>query len=216
LLSQSKQEDQGFFRCQVFSACDTIAARKTEEVDLGKANDKFFFSSLAIGFGNNLFKEVGSFFNIKGTLATISRGLTYKSFPVVFECDDSFKIETSCFSASIINCPKENILKTPPLNLQEGFDKTQNILSPKDGYLNLLIIPNLTKRQRIKFSNIILKGELEKFPPIFSLFKAKKIAINTRKPKPVFADGIKIGKTPLEVKIADEKLRVVVGKNRSF
>lgn len=106
------------------------------------------------------------------------------------------------YSIEIMEKGEVNIIN---LETGESGDKQENriIHDPRDGILELLI---KTKRSKNFLKKIT--GE--------SVFPFKKITITNNKKHPVIIDNsIKIN-TPAEITIADKKLNVIVGKERSF
>jgi len=52
--------------------------------------------------------------------------------------------------------------------------------------------------------------------PETSIFRGKNIKIVTKKPIDLSVDGELIAKTPVEIEVAPGKLKVIVGKDRTF
>lgn len=152
------------------AACNVIAARTIEHVDLGRANNTFFLSSITVGDGE-----------------------------VTIECDDQYRvIPRAKDRVSICNL-------RPILADAAG---TANYFDPKDGLLEIFIKP-LADRARGWFWQSVPVEQT-------SIIPFKKIAIRSRQSLPVFTDGQRVLKTPVEIEIVPKKLRVIVGKTRQF
>ena len=194
----------------ILEACNVVASRKTEEVDLGRISGRYFFSFLNLGFSAKISRYVkdGRLGNLKTQINIFFDLLRYKAPRVEFECDGNFRIRCKLFMARVVNSINAKELKDIPFLSSQAF-------SPQDGFLNLIIAPKLSSFSRLKNAKTILKGSFKSLSEI-SLFKAKKIAVIAPKTEFVFADGVKIGKTPLQIDVAPKKLRVITGKERTF
>jgi len=147
-------------------ACDTLAARKIEEIDLGKIGGQFFLSSVeAFGEGVSIL------------------------------CNNQYEIKTLSETEKI------------------GFynlcfkDECSKKFNPQDGQLEIISNHKETKSIFKKQKNDLVK----------TILKVKKAKIlSSEKSNSVLVDGQKIIKTPVEVEVADKKLKVIVGKRRNF
>ncbi len=110
---------------------------------------------------------------------------------VTLECDDSYRITPS--PAQEINI----------FNLDAYHNK---VFNPQDGVLETLINPAASWKS-------IFKKQKES---LFPVRKIKILELNKEKPSKIIADGLKVLKRPLIVKIVPQKLKVIVGKERKF
>ncbi len=150
-------------------ACNVLAGRIVEKVDLGKANDTFFLSNVTLSSGS-----------------------------VTIECEDQYRLMPQTQDQVSI-CNLKPLFATN--FAQEGY------FNPKDGLLEILVQP-LT----LGFFN-----SWRKVTPLNnSIIPFKKIFIKSSQSVPVFTDGQKVLKTPVQIEIVPKKLRLVVGKNRRF
>jgi len=147
-------------------ACDILAARKIEEVDLGKVGGQFFLSSVeAYGEGVSIL------------------------------CNNQYEIKTLANTEKI------------------GFynlcfkGESDRIFNPQDGQLEIISNHKESKGLFKKTKQNLIK----------TVLKVKKAKIlSSEKSNSVLVDGQKIIKTPVEVEVADKKLKVIVGKRRKF
>jgi len=209
-LTRSSYIAQILGTSNILEACRVAASRKMETVDLARVSGKYFFSFLNLGFGikiaryvkstgiNNLKKRINIFFDL----------LKYKAPQVEFECDGNFRIRCKLFMVQIVNSINTKEFQDAPFMASQIF-------SPQDGFLNLIIVPKLSSFGRLKNAKSIFSGSFKSLSEI-SLFKAKKITVTAPKTEFAFADGVKIGKTPLQIDVAPKKLRVITGKERTF
>lgn len=117
--------------------------------------------------------------------------LTIINEEVVLECDDSYKIiPSSSQKINVCNMDWEN----------------HKISDPKDGILEALIDPVFSWKSFLK-----TKGR-----SLFPIRKLKVLELNKEKPSKVIADGLKVLRKPITIKIAPQQLKVIVGKERKF
>lgn len=101
----------------------------------------------------------------------------------------------------------------PEANLEDvHLKKTKSYFDPTDNFLEVVVEP-AEKKGIKKF----FKPNQEN-KKIDSIFRVKKIRITTSAEKPgsVLVDNFKVLKTPLDIKISDKQLKVIVGKDRKF
>ena len=147
------------------SACDILAARIIEKIDLGKINDTYFLSGIQISSGQ-----------------------------ITIECEDQYRIKPQLEDSQIAI-----------YNLRPAFATDINYFNPKDGFLEVLIQPFGTG-----FSKLFRK-EIKK-----SIIPFKRLVVKSQKSISVVTDGQKIMKTPVKIEIVPKRLKLIVGKNRSF
>lgn len=126
---------------------------------------------------------------------------------LIVDCDDKFKLSIT----------DKNSLMTI-YNLLPEFNqdlKTDQLFNPQDNFLEV-VVQKKTATSFNVFLNSILKKEINQLPE--SIFRVKKINIKNplSKSGSVLVDNFKILKTPLNIKISDKKLKVIVGKDRKF
>lgn len=187
------------------SACNILAARKIEEVDLGKIGRKFFVTSVNIGFeaesSTLKYNEQNIFQRARSFQKAFSWATKYKSQNAALFFDDNFVVDTDFFNIQISNGQFVNFLK--------GGNK------PQDNKLDVIIIAKMPYGKTLKY---LLKNKLsdEKKNLSFSLFRTKRVIIKTSKPVDVAVDGLVCAKTPVVCEVANQKLKVIVSKKRKF
>jgi hypothetical protein len=122
--------------------------------------------------------------------------ISYLELPgdnIYINCNNDFFINTE---------GKNNIITVS--NIYFGEDEEKLKIKNNTGYFNLII-----KNQKKYF--------LKPKKTYYSYFKAENININSEKSIPILMiDEKRILKTPLNLKIAKNKLNIIVGKNRSI
>jgi YegS/Rv2252/BmrU family lipid kinase len=187
------------------NACNILAARKVEEIDLGKINDQYFITSASIGFDNVIFGlekyakssfPANTLYNFK--IANAAR--TFKPMDLNIEFAENFKVSTTCCNFSIANCTFTDYLP----------QKSR----PQDDLFDAIILNNLSFRDLVSYG----KGKLDirKRPGSFSVFHTKKVTITSKESLPVSADGQIVAQTPVTIEISDRKLKVIVSRRRHF
>ena len=186
-------------------ACNILAARKIEEVDLGIINDNVFVTSASIGFDNMLFdlkrhNQTGSLakFGYIAKLSGIIRG--YKPVHLTLDFDKKYTVETDCFNFSLSNSAFYHFLP--------------KVAKPQDNMLDAILVGQLGFSDALKYSQDNL--DLSKRPGQVSIFHTRKITITSPKPVPVSADGKIVAETPVTITVSDKKLKVIVSKKRQF
>ena len=150
------------------TACDILAARIIERLDLGKINNTYFLSDISVDSGQ-----------------------------LTIDCENQFRITPQARD-------QINICNFRPIFVQA--ENTGGYFNPRDGLMEILIQPLITG----------FKHFLKISKPQKSIIPFRKIAIKSRGSVAVVTDGQKVMKTPVEIEIAPKKLKIIVGKNRSF
>jgi len=126
---------------------------------------------------------------------------------LTLECNDRFKITT---------LSKKNLISI--YNFSPGTDmnlKSKKFFNPQDNFLEVVVEPKDEKTLN-NFIYSLLKKEKNKLPE--SVFRVKKISIKNTEQKSgsVVVDDFKVMKTPLNIRVSDKKLKIIVGKERHF
>lgn len=144
------------------SACDTLSARITSGLDLGKVNNRYFLSALHV---------------------PDCRTLT-------LNCDNQFQVSTV----------------TPSTIDISNFSEAGN---PHDGKLEVIVRPQTEK----SIFSFMKKPSYSRK----SVFPFKKLTIRSGGDSlPIMADGETIIKTPATIEVAPRRVKIIVGKKRSF
>jgi len=186
-------------------ACNILAARKVEEVDLGLINDKLFVTAASIGFDNVLFDlkrdmragTLGKFAYSAKLAAAVSK---YKPVHLEFNFDGKYSVETDCFNFSLSNGA---FLEYLPQKSK-----------PQDNMLDAVLISKLSHGDAKRYGQGTL--DITKKPGQVSIFHTKRIQVTSKEPVAVSADGKIVAETPVTIEVSDRKLRVIVSKKRHF
>lgn len=187
-----------------YSATGILAARKIEEINLGQVGSRYFVTAVAVGFEPKVahLKRLSKGNlpeKIKFSFSMFRQATSYKSIRAYLRFDNNFEAEAECFNILIAGAGFSPLKKT---------DK--NAVSEK--MLDTIVITKISGSEVLKYGYLPKLNSIE-WPKI-SVFHAKKIDIETKKPTDVTADGQLIGQTPVEISITDKKIRMIVSKKR--
>jgi diacylglycerol kinase family enzyme len=93
--------------------------------------------------------------------------------------------------------------------------KNQAIANPTDGSLDLLMLERMKKMQILTYRDAITDGILEKIPST-TVIKCKKIEFLEPRGFSLTMLGRQVAKFPATVEIIPNRLKMIVGKNRTF
>lgn len=186
-------------------ACNILAARKVEEVDLGLIDDKLFVTAASIGFDNIIFdlkrsQRLGTLGKFGFATKLYAAARSYKPLHLDLNFDGKFSVETDCFNFSLSNGAFLNYIPQKS--------------KPQDNMLDAVLVSHLSASDAIKYGQGTL--DLSKKPGQVSVFHTKKIKITSKDPVPVSADGKIVATTPVTIEVSDRKLKVIVSKKRHF
>ena len=186
-------------------ACNILAARKVENVDLGRINDKLFVTQASIGFDNILFelkraRREGAFGKFAYSAKLSAAARSFKPIHLEFNFDGKYSVETDCFNFSLSNGAFLTYLPQKS--------------KPQDNMLDAVLISHLGHSDAVKYGQGTL--DLSKKPGQVSVFHTKKIRVTSKEPVMVSADGKAVAETPVTIEVSDRKLRVIVSKKRHF
>jgi diacylglycerol kinase (ATP) len=188
------------------SACNILAARKVEKLDLGKIGDKFFVTSATIGFENVMFDltrfQKSSAFSKGVFLMNLTReAKKFKPLQLELEFDGKYKVSTECYNLSVSNGTFIDYLPQHP--------------KPHDGTLDAILISNLSFKELMLFGQNKMKFSGDDTKNV-SVFHTQKVVINSKETVPVSADGQLVAHTPVTITVSDKKLNVIVSRKRKF
>ena len=178
----------------IYNGIKTIAARRIEKIDLAKIAGNYFISYLEFGVMSHNIKAASIWQNLK-LLSSEARSFTIR-------VDDSYNITINGLGGIVTN-------------IRSAFAQGDKIANPTDGNLDLLILEKLGKIQILKYREAIAEGVLEKVPST-TVIKCKKIEFLEPRGFNLTMLGRVVAKFPSTVEIIPQRLRMVVGKNRTF
>jgi YegS/Rv2252/BmrU family lipid kinase len=201
-------------------ACQILAARKLEKIDLAKIisipetpsqkiKERYFITSAEIGFESNIAKyrtEDRFIYKIIFAKNVLSQLLRVSEQKVTIEVNDSFTATTQMLTLIVANCR---------FSKNNQGNNCKFVPNPQDRLLDILIVSKMARFKLLNSLSTIINGSYENLSET-SVFKAKNVKIITKEPMNLSVDGEMIAKTPVEIEIDSAKLKVIVGKQRTF
>jgi len=201
-------------------ACQILAARKVEKIDLAKiislpskssqkVKERYFITSAEIGFESKIAKnrsEGRFFYKFIFGQKILKQIFSLNAQKVTIEVNDSFTATTQMFTLIVSNCRFYKKLQSNNLCF---------ISNPKDNLLDTLIVSKMPRFKMIKNLSSIMNGCYENLPET-SVFRSKNVKIVTKEPMDLSVDGELVAQTPVEIEVVPHQLKVIVGKNRKF
>jgi diacylglycerol kinase family enzyme len=180
-------------------ACEALAARRLTPYSLIAAGQKFFLSTLTLGFETDLDKAVDTTeTNLRARIGQFRQSLgharKYGSLHCRIDVDEQYKVECDLFSLSIAN---------------------QKFLNPLAE--NRLIV-SITDHpgHRLKMGQTVWQtlrnrslGGLEEAS---TRFLANRVVIETDPPTGIMVDGKVAGRTPIAIRLTDRRIRFITEK----
>jgi len=178
----------------VYNGVKTIAARRVEKIDLAKIAGNYFISYLEFGVMSQNIKSASMWQSLK-LFSSEAKNFTIR-------VDDSYTVTISGLGGLVAN-------------IRSSSSVNEKVANPTDGNLDLLILERLNKMQILQHRDSISEGVLEKVPNT-TVIKCKKIEFLQPLGFSLTMLGRQVAKFPATVEIIPSRLRMVVGKNRTF
>ncbi len=178
----------------IYTGVKTIAGRRIERIDLARIAGNYFISYLEFGTLSQKLKESGWWNSFKI--------LSSKPFNYVVRIDDSYTVNLAALGGLIVNT-------------RASSGAGQSIASPTDSHLDLLLLEPLSKPEMLRYRSAILSGRLELVPKT-TVIKCKKVEFQQPKGHNLTMLGRVVAKFPATVEIIPQRLRLIVGRNRTF
>lgn len=178
----------------IHTGVKTIAGRRLERLDLAKISGNFFLSYLEFGVMSQELKSTG--------LLSGLRMLSVETKNIQIRIDDSYTLNLQALGGLAVNT-------------RSTSSKTKSLANPTDSSLDLLILEKLSKTEILKYRKTIAEGFLEEVPKS-SVIKCKKIEFLEPRGMSLTMLGRVVAKFPATVEIIPQRLRIIVGKNRTF
>lgn len=178
----------------LYTGVKTIAGRRLERIDLARVAGSYFISFLEFGVMSHGLASAGLWQSMK-LLSSESKSFTIR-------VDDSYTVSLSGLGGLVAN-------------IRHNSGKDQKIADPTDGNLDLLMMEPLKKTQVLAYRQAIIDGLLEKVPRT-TVIKCKKLDFLEPRGFPLTMLGRIVTKFPATVEIIPQRLKMIVGKNRTF
>jgi diacylglycerol kinase family enzyme len=178
----------------LFTGAKTIAARRIERIDLARIAGNYFISYLEFGVMSHNLKSAGWWSSLK-LLSPSPKSLTIR-------IDGSYNVNIDALGGLAVN-------------IRSTACQTEAIANPTDGSLDLLLLEQLSRSEILRYRKVIAEGCLEKVPKT-TVIKCKKMEFLEPRGTNLTMLGRIVAKFPATVEIIPQRLRMIVGKNRTF
>ena len=189
------------FRSQ--NACNILAARKIETLNIGRVGKSYFITSVNVGFDAEIAEQKPM------ETSAIHRALYYKK---AFSWSSKFKPQKAT-----LNFNDNYLVETDFFNIKISNTKFSELKREKtkadDSLLDVMVTGKMSHMASLKYIIDPINLKQEKKPDI-SLFRTKSVIINTKKPMSVSVDGKTLYKTPVLCKISGKKLKIIVARKK--
>jgi YegS/Rv2252/BmrU family lipid kinase len=182
------------------TACNILAARKIETLDIGRVGKSYFITSVDIGFEAEMAEQKPAETSLIHKTMYYRKALSwsskFKPQKATLNLNDEYMVDTDFFNIKITNSHVSGRKK-------EGTGNMLDVLvTGKMSHLNSLkyiVNPDSLKQEK---------------KPDLSLFRTKRVVVNTLKPAPVVVDGKILYKTPVLCEISNRKLKIIVARKK--
>jgi len=178
----------------IYNGIKTIAARRIEHMDLARIAGNYFISYLEFGILSHNLKAASWWSGVKM--------LSQEPRKFSIRIDDSYTLSIEALGGLVANTRSTSC-------------DAETIANPTDGFLDLLILEKLTKTQILRYKNDIATGCLERAPKT-TVIKCRKVQFLEPQNFSLTMLGRVIAKFPSTVEIIPNRLKMIVGRNRTF
>jgi len=187
-------------------ACTVLAQGQARRVDVGQANERYFFSIAAMGFATEVNRKANQFRRLRvGALYTVLTVTTvFTTEPLFFTvtCDGH---ERHCYSWLIAvgntwSCGRGMAL-VPAAR-------------PDDGLLDVCIVNGMGKLELLSVFPRVFRGTHIYHTGVETL-RGREITVRADSPCEIYADGERIGPLPVVLKAVPQALSVMVPMSSS-
>jgi diacylglycerol kinase (ATP) len=193
-LVQNTQMGRILGMSDLAGAVKTIASRRIEKIDIARVNESYFIGYLELGIATQVNKSIGFLGSMK-----LFSGSTIK---VNMRIDDAYNVSSEVMGGLIINT--------------RGTQITENMIgNPQDGYLDLLLIERMSGMSAARYKQDIQYGLYENIPGS-TVIRCQKIEILEPHNIKIYINGKEIASAPTEIEVIPSRLKMIVGKKRTF
>ncbi len=178
----------------LYTGAKTIAARRVERMDLARIAGNYFISYLEFGIISQNLQSAGWWSSFKM--------LSEEPHKFDIRIDDSYNLNIEALGGIVANT-------------RSTSSNADSIANPTDSLLDLLILEKLTKSEILRYKNDIANGCLERAPKT-TVIKCKKVQFIEPRGFNLTMLGRVVTKFPATVEIIPQRLKMIVGKNRTF
>lgn len=178
----------------LYTGAKTIAGRRMERMDLARIAGNYFISYLEFGIMSQNLRSLNWWNSFK----------MLSGAPQQFDIriDDSYTLSIEALGGLVANTRSTSC-------------NAETIANPTDSLLDLLILEKLSRTEILRYKSDIAAGCLEKAPKT-TVIKCKKVEFLQPRAYNLTMLGRVVAKFPAMVEIIPQRLKMIVGKNRTF
>ncbi len=180
----------------VENACQTLAHRRVELLDLGQAQSGLFMTKIGLGVKLDDLHPKSMFDFSKFSLAA-----NLKPVQMRMEIDDQFSAEFEVALGAIFN--------------SRAAKSNSKLANPTDGLLDILLLPGITPFDAWKYRSDLATACFENIPGC-AVMRGRRITISSPDGLPFYEGDRTLAKAPTTIQALPNKIRVIVGKDRTF
>lgn len=177
-------------------ACEVLAARRLTDYGLIAAGQKYFLSTLTLGFETDLDKQVETtpHTGLRGRMGQFVQAMGHARDYDAFECritiDENLQLTAPIFSLSVTNRKFEDPLA--------------------DNRLMVTMVDKPDRKQLTSYLwNVLKKDYIDEG---ISRFSAKRVVIETTPETGLMIDGKLSGRTPIAIRLTNKRIRFITEK----
>jgi diacylglycerol kinase family enzyme len=180
-------------------ACVLLSARRLTDYSLIAAGQKFFLSTLTLGFETDLDKQVDTTSTkLRGRATQLKKAFSqaraYESLYAKIQVDDTIEIEADIFSLSISN------------------QKFLNPLADNRLVVTMSDHPGRSFRTAGHVWQLLKNRSLAGEETATTRFLARRVIIETNPSSGIMVDGKVAGRTPIAIRLTDRRIRFITEK----
>lgn len=184
---------------QPFEACNIIIEGKTKQIDLGRADDRYFVLMAGIGFDAQVVRDVKPevkklLKDLAYPLAGVETLLTYQPVLLRVRIDDRFT--------------RGSFVVVGNARYYGGRLKVTKEAQIDDGLLDVCVFTGKTMASFVQFVSAVITGLHLSLKEV-EYYRAKEIDITSDEPVLVQTDGELIGRTPMKFSVVPKALTVL-------
>jgi diacylglycerol kinase family enzyme len=180
----------------VVNSCHSLAHRRVESLDLGQIQSNYFLTKVGLGVKLDALQPSSVF-----DFSKFNQASSLSAVPIKMEIDGQFSAEFEVVIGAIFNS-----------RAARGEGKVAN---PTDGLLDVLLLPRLTSMNAWRYRNELGSGCLEKIPGC-AVMHGKRITVSAPDGLPFYVGDKTLAKAPAIVEALPKRIRMIIGKDRTF
>lgn len=182
------------------SACETLASRRLSSYGLIGAGQKYFLSTLTLGFETDVEKRVESgTADLKSQVINFKKGWghaqNFTPLSASLKVDDQFELKCQLFSMTIAN------------------QKFEDPLADNKLVISIAGTPN--NKQLTYYLWQLLRRQSPLTDSATTRFFANRVLIETKPSTGIMIDGKLSGRTPIAIRLTDRRIKFITGKQQT-